>query len=622
VCSNIVQNTLDSGPGSLRAAIAHASDGDAITFCPSVTGTILLTSGELLITNGVTILGPGASVLAVSGNYPNRVFHVQHASNVVIANLTIANGKAAGSVPIGGGIWNDRSDLTVSNCTISGNNAVNGGGIFNDGEPPGGGATLIVLNDTFVGNSATLAGGIFNDGSGGGSARLVVANSTLSDNSAKSGGGGIFNGTQFGGSALLVIINSTVSHRSGSGILNYTFNGGSSTVEIGSTIFDGGALGTSIINYFGGVVTSLGYNLSRDYGNGFLSATGDRFLIDPMLGPLQFNGGQTPTHALSCGSPAVNAGTNFLGLAADQRGDSFARTFGAATDVGAFEFQQICNRPPVAQCSNVTVPAGANCAASASIDIGSYDPDVGDSITNRVQTPPGPYGLGSTLVTLTVTDTYGAANSCNALVTVVDTTPPTVNCPDNIVATNDPGKCSAMVNYTVTATDNCGGVANITEDFPSGATYPKGISIVHVTAVDNAGNTNGCSFTVTVLDREPPEVACSPAPNPSGKISVPSNNRDAGVNPDGYYQLFAKDNCDSNPRIYVNDTGSTFVAGPFANGDIVRVKRAGGAPFSTLGIAPVVALISLKGNGLSVALDSDGNMTPDSAGCIVHVTIK
>jgi hypothetical protein len=226
------------------------------------------------------------------------------------------------------------------------------------------------------------------------------------------------------------------------------------------------------------------------------------------------------------------------------------------------------------------------------------------------------------LVTLTVTDTYGAANSCSALVTVMDTTPPTVNCPDNIVTANDPGKCSAVLSYTVTATDNCGSVANITEDFPSGSTYPKGTNIVHVTAVDNAGNSNACSFTVTVVDREPPEVACSPAPNPSGNNSVPSNSRDAGVNPDGYYQLFAKDNCDSNPRIYVKDTGSTFVTGPFANGDIVRVKHAGGAPFSSPGTAPVVAVVSLKSNGLSVALDSDRNMTPDWAGCILHVSIK
>ena len=169
VCTNIVQNTFDSGPGSLRAAVANTSDGDAITFCPSVTGTILLTSGELLITNGVTILGPGASVLAVSGNNANRVFHVRHGANIVIANLTIANGRVAASV--GGGIWNDRSELTVTNCTISGNNADNGGGIFNDGEPPGS-ATLTVLNDTFVGNSATLAGGVFNDGSVGGSANV------------------------------------------------------------------------------------------------------------------------------------------------------------------------------------------------------------------------------------------------------------------------------------------------------------------------------------------------------------------------------------------------------------------------------------------------------------------
>jgi len=55
-------------------------------------------------------------------------------------------------------------------------------------------------------------------------------------------------------------------------------------------------------------VTSDGYNLSNDSGGGFLTGTGDQMNTDPMLGPLQDNGGLTFTHALSTGSPAINAG--------------------------------------------------------------------------------------------------------------------------------------------------------------------------------------------------------------------------------------------------------------------------------------------------------------------------
>jgi len=72
-----VTNTNDSGPGSLRQALADAHDGDTINF--AVTGAISLTSGELLITRSVTISGPGANLLAIMRE-PNaasfRIFHV------------------------------------------------------------------------------------------------------------------------------------------------------------------------------------------------------------------------------------------------------------------------------------------------------------------------------------------------------------------------------------------------------------------------------------------------------------------------------------------------------------------------------------------------------------------
>jgi hypothetical protein len=190
-------------------------------------------------------------------------------------------------------------------------------------------------------------------------------------------------------------------------------------------------------------------------------------------------------------------------------------------------------------------------------------------------------------------------------------------CPSPIVVTNDPGQCSAVVEYTVT--NNCNCLTNLTSNPPSGATFPQGTNTVLVTGVDRFGNTNTCSFTVTVLDKEPPRVSCQLAPNPSGKINAPDHKVDVGLNPSGYYQVFAQDNCDPNPAIFVMDTGSSFVAGPFRNGDIVRVKHTGHQPSSSPGSSPVVAVLSLNGDGLVVAVDAGGNVTPDANSCLLLV---
>ncbi len=88
-----VTNTNDSGPGSLRQALADANDGDMIEF--AVTGTIGLTSGELLVVKNITISGPGAKSLAVNGNNQSRVFHVASGQTVTISGLTIINGHTA-----------------------------------------------------------------------------------------------------------------------------------------------------------------------------------------------------------------------------------------------------------------------------------------------------------------------------------------------------------------------------------------------------------------------------------------------------------------------------------------------------------------------------------------------
>src|SRR5213083_2429943 len=51
-----VTNTNDSGPGSLRQALADAHDGDTINF--AVTGAISLTNAEVVINKNITISGP------------------------------------------------------------------------------------------------------------------------------------------------------------------------------------------------------------------------------------------------------------------------------------------------------------------------------------------------------------------------------------------------------------------------------------------------------------------------------------------------------------------------------------------------------------------------------------
>jgi hypothetical protein len=438
-----VINGSDSGPGSLRQALADADDGDTIDFDASL-HYIGLVSGELVVDKSVTISGPGAANLFLDNDLIFRVLHITNGVTVSISGLTIVGGEAI--VGGGGGILNDHSTLTVSNCTIRGNQTVygRGGGISNDGESgsasleinnssvifndsDGGGgiynngylgsATLTINNSTVSGNlagndgnagggiyndgrvgSATLTinnstlsdnsavsagsngGGIFNDGAAGGSATLTVNNSTLSDNSAATFGGGIYNdglsgsatltvtnstisgnsvGTFGGGiynygasgSATLMVSNSTISGNSagfgGGGIHNYGHFGEGATLQIGDTILKTGSSGANIENYEG-TVTSHGYNLSSDNGGGLLTATGDQINTDPLLGPLQDNGGPTFTHALLVGSPAIDAGDpNFNPnsfnppMVYDQRGTGFNRVANGRIDIGAFEVQAV-----------------------------------------------------------------------------------------------------------------------------------------------------------------------------------------------------------------------------------------------------------------------------------------
>jgi hypothetical protein len=160
------------------------------------------------------------------------------------------------------------------------------------------------------------------------------------------------------------------------------------------------------------------------------------------------------------------------------------------------------NQLPVALCQNVTVPAGSSCTALASIDNGSFDPD-SDPI-KLTQSPPGPYSLGNTFVTLTVTDNDGASSECGGTVTVVDTALPTItnaSATPSVLWPPNQKKVDVMVNYN--ATDNCGQPACQITGVTSNERIGKAdYAIVDAHRVrlraDRLGSGNGRIYTITI----------------------------------------------------------------------------------------------------------------------------
>ena len=182
------------------------------------------------------------------------------------------------------------------------------------------------------------------------------------------------------------------------------------------------------------------------------------------------------------------------------------------------------NQAPVAACQDVQVDADGDClgaVTAAMVDNGSSDPD-GDPITLALD-PAGPYELGATAVTLTVTDDKGESDSCEATVTVVDATPPTVACPADIevecsTAGGVPADDAQLAAFfaAFTAEDNCDDDLDIVHDAPALFAGPcddsGGVTLVTWTATDDAGNESQCSATVTVVDTTPPELEVTVAP--------------------------------------------------------------------------------------------------------------
>lgn len=322
-----------STPQTACRTIGHAI---ALTAAGGSIMVAAATYSENLNITSLTIVGAGATTTTVDGGGGGTV--VTTNNTVTLSGLTIQNG---GRGLYAGGVQNNGT-LTINDSAIIGNSAGSdikgnswGGGIYNS-------STLMINNSVISGNAANegtvcekecsgfaAGGGIYNAGN------LTINNTTFSGNSANShsqpSGGGAIAST-----GSVSINNSTISGNSAD-----SAGGISGAATIQNSIVANNSGGNC-----GGTLTSNGYNLSSD-GNCNFNGAGDMNNTDPMLGPLQNNGGPTLTMALIPGSLAIDAGnpsgcTDGQGhlLKTDQRGQPRPdKEDTGGCDIGAYERQ-------------------------------------------------------------------------------------------------------------------------------------------------------------------------------------------------------------------------------------------------------------------------------------------
>jgi Dockerin type I domain len=236
------------------------------------------------------------------------------------STLTVTNSTISGnSAPQGGGIFQNSGTLSLTNSTVSGNSATLGGGIFQKT------GTLSLTNSTVSGNSASdTAGGIYGAGT------LAIVNSTLTQNMAPTGAA-----IRAEGSAMLTVVDSTVSGNTTSNVGGAVAVYGNSKGLINGTIVAANSGGDFNLDIPAGAVTGSS-NLVGDGSDGGVLANSLRGSLakplNPLLSPLGNFGGPTQTLAPLPGSPVLGMGAYF-NLTTDQRG--FARPTITGIDIGA-----------------------------------------------------------------------------------------------------------------------------------------------------------------------------------------------------------------------------------------------------------------------------------------------
>lgn len=306
------QDHIVLGPGRYVLSIDGPDENDGF-------------AGDLNIREGVIIEGASASSTIIDAAGIHRIFDIfVPVTPVELRRLTITGGESSA----GGGFYILEADVLIQDCEITGNSAIDAGGLQIQL------STVRIERSLIVDNVAEVRGGGLQIW---GAAphfltRVAIVNSTIAGNEAGQGGGALV-----GGDSFVEIINSTVANNSAS--LGTAFDrefAGASSLQFTNSIIDGDC--TSFAS--GGTLT-YGGNVSRpDNFCGLNHPTDQPDVTDLRLGPLAWNGGQTQTFSLFPDSPAVDAAGESCD-ATDQRGEE--RPYDgdgdgvARCDAGAYE---------------------------------------------------------------------------------------------------------------------------------------------------------------------------------------------------------------------------------------------------------------------------------------------
>ncbi|MCC6178305.1 MAG: CSLREA domain-containing protein [Chloroflexi bacterium] len=356
------------------------------------------TMGDLDILSDVAIVGAGAASTIIDADVENHIGHrvliVGSGIQVSLNGLTVTGGKMNGFYALGGGLYN-AGNLALKDVAVNNNFAI---GQADLGHGPGGSA---------------YGGGIYNAGN------LTLKDVAVSDNSASGQptwrgsagyayGGGIYN------TGMIDLENSTIDrNRVGASPYSYhataLYNTGVVTMKnvtisdniIGSeTIYNKGPMAlvnvtiaenaapslqnesalelhNVILTRSGGSncsgsIYSLGNNIENGDSCGF-SAPGDLSNIDPRVGPLADNGGQTQTRALLVDSPAIDRGADGACPPTDQRG--VRRPFDGnydgnnSCDVGAYEYDGPPAPTPTATPTMTPTATAAPCSPRPNVRV-------------------------------------------------------------------------------------------------------------------------------------------------------------------------------------------------------------------------------------------------------------
>jgi hypothetical protein len=142
--------------------------------------------------------------------------------------------------------------------------------------------------------------------------------------------------------------------------------------------------------------------------------------------------------------------------------------------------------------------------------------------------------------TVKVTNGFVCSTNCGGCTSIT--------CPANIVKSNDPNQCGAVVTYS--APTSVGACGTITCSPASGSFFPVGTTTV--TCTSSVGPT--CTFTVKVNDTQPPTITC-----PANITAIPAN----PTNPCTVvtFTTTASDNCPGVTVVCNPPSGSCFPTG-------------------------------------------------------------